>query len=366
MLVWDNVLDSIDHRKALHEYASKSGLGHKCFSRPLTNHQDRNVIERTLDAILAQMEENDGICKGNDGDSVVDKPRQYVEYWTRQEWRHIEAHADVDENLAKHQETQASSIDGNELQNKFPSTFANGYRYPHHGHVLYVQVGSEVKGPTCVFPGRRSGGDLLQASVGSDVYSSEKLNEEECTNTNDANNEGDEKQVQLIAVPAKSGRLLRFSGTDLHAVPRPHDLWMLPFVKGSPETDPEELWGRSVILFNVWPGDEAAPLDVPLDLKEDNVKIEDEGETKEDASSLCNSFSNWEQISIVQKTEVSAPLESQSSNKSVKVWLLGNERRREYPMRTVPLFAPEEGGREVVKEALAESDQVTELWLRQS
>eukprot|EP01082_Thalassiosira_pseudonana_P010379 g9184.t1 g9184 contig36:65401-66042(-) len=154
--VWDGVLSSTDQRKSLHDYASKAGLGHKCFTRPLSNIEERNIIERTLDAILTELD-----------DSTSSKPKQYVEYWTRQEWRHIEAHSDVDESLAK--KYDAMNIDEatiKDLASKYPSTYVHnnegGYRYPIHGHVLYLQVGTDVKGPTCVFPRRSSGGDLLQ------------------------------------------------------------------------------------------------------------------------------------------------------------------------------------------------------------
>ncbi len=162
-----------------------------------------------------------------------------------------------------------------------------------------------------------------------------------------------------MTVPAVPGRLLRFDGRDLHAVPRPHDLWMLPFVRGGAKHEPEEVWGRSVILFNVWPGDEAPPLDVPLD---------EEGEGSAStahptADAPCNSFSDWKEVEAAPMTSLKSETETEP-NRSVKVWLLGNERRREHPMRTVPLLAPEEGGRAAVRRALAESSRVTELRLR--
>ena len=131
---------------------------------------------------------------------------------------------------------------------------------------------------------------------------------------------------------------------------------MLPFVKGGAEYEPEEVWGRSVILFNVWPGEEDPPLDVPLDRAEEELQV---GE----GSSFCSPFADWDEVKATQKE---GPTAAPGSNQSVKVWLLGNERRRDHPMRTAPLLAPAEGGREVVKQALAEERQVTELWLRQT
>jgi len=348
--VWDNVLESNDYRNELHHYAAESGLGHKCFSYPIQNRDGKNIIELTLNAILTQMEEREENKNGRRA-----AKQYFVEYWTRQEWRHIEAHADVDENLAKFHDANPSEMEVDDLMTRFPATYKNGYRYPIYGHVLYLHVGSEVKGPTCIFPSRSSGGDLLRS------FSNEEQNhgnESDCSSQR--NNASDNKydHVQLITVPAKAGRLLRFHGRDLHAVPRPHDLWMLPFVKGSPETEPEDIWGRSVILFNVWPGDEDPPLSVPLDLNEE------EGNQIEE--NLCNKFEEWNEASVFPRTAPSVQSDSPSTNKSVKVWLLGNDRRRGYPMRTVPLHATEDGGREVVREALEEESLVSIIWLRQS
>jgi hypothetical protein len=148
---------------------------------------------------------------------------------------------------------------------------------------------------------------------------------------------------------------------------------MIPFVKGSPEYEPEEVWGRSVILFNVWPGNEDPPLDVPLDRNEFwGWEVEDDGATNDrqeiqTADTFCNSFDDWKEVTIDQK-ETSPPspaLTDSQSNESVKVWLLGNDRRRDHPLRTVSLLSPAKGGRDAVREALVEESRVTQLWLRQ-
>jgi len=130
--VYDNVLPK-PARDILHSAASKSGLGHKVFKRPLVNPSDSPIIERALDSILSEL-----------GDVADENNKQYVEYWTRQEWRHIEAHADVDENFAKEQD--AIVANGGSLPDQSP------FRYPKNGHVLYLKVGSNVRGPTCIFP----------------------------------------------------------------------------------------------------------------------------------------------------------------------------------------------------------------------
>ena len=265
-----------------------------------------------------------------------------------------EAHADVDENLAKvHDKQKMPSSE--ELLSKYPSTYngkSGGYRYPINGHVLYLQVGSDVKGPTVVFPGQSSGGDLY---YGKDMNICGE--EEADANSKEKTAMTQSKALQMISIPAVTGRLLRFDGRDIHAVPRPHNLWLLPFVTGSADFEPEEQWGRSVILFNVWPGDEDPPLDVPLDTYTpgDAMYTEDE--------SRCNQFSDWKPVPISQPPE-DLELTDVNTKQSVKVWLVGNERRRDYTMRTVPLLCPEKGGQDVVYEALSEDSKVTELWLR--
>jgi hypothetical protein len=359
--VWDDVLPDEDSRNAcLSECATALGSGHRCFVRPLS--EDRrgrcNAIERTLDAILTEIE--DGL--GSDDDDISSSSgdgnngRMVVEYWTRQEWRHIEAHADVDENLSKlnDQRCNAANIKDDdcleeEMRSKYPRTFlpSYGHRYPLYGHVLYLQVGTNVSGPTCIFPGRTTGGELTRAMANPTISVS--------ADDNIIDNEDD---VRLTIVPAVPGRLLRFDGRDMHAVPRPSDIWMLPFVRGSPEYEPRELWGRSVVLFNVWPHDEEPPLDVPLDAVEDDPRRR--GGTTDGAP--CNPFDEWNEVSATTPKEF--PPSDPQSNRSVKVWLLGNERRRDHPLRTVSLLAPEDGGRDAVREALVEKNRVTELRLR--
>lgn len=311
--VYDNILSNVSC-DILHKEATKTGLGHKSFTRPITNKDSHPLIEQALDEILNQL-----------GDNGNGKEVQYVEYWTRQEWRHIEAHADVDEHLAKEQDSDPSSHD-------------QSFRYPQNGHVLYLKIGAQVRGPTCVFPGRSLGGDLLKPA------------------SNCGHN--DPKHVDLVVVPAKEGRLLRFSGEDLHAVPRPADLWFLPFVQGAAQFQPEEEWGRSVILFNTWTN--APPKDVPLD--ETDVPL-DETNTQDDynESVSINPFTEWISVFNSEKDESQSPkLDENSSEKiDTKIWLLGNERRRGYSLRTVKLYAPSE-----LKHAMFETQKVNTMTMQ--
>ncbi|KAL3939881.1 MAG: hypothetical protein SGBAC_005485 [Bacillariaceae sp.] len=281
--VWDNVLSG-DTRDKLHKVTTQLGSSqHFLFQRPI-DPQNSGLIEKTLDSILTEL---------ND-DST------YAEFWTRQEWRSIEAHADVDEMRAKLEDAAGNSLD-------------KPFRFPVNGHVLYLQRGDEVRGPTCVFPGRQSGGDLLTATKGCD----------------------DEVGVELVSVPAVPGRLLRFQGDYLHAVPRPHDLWFRKFIQGAPSYDPEETWGRSVILFNTW-GD-----DPPLDVKSRSAVTDDEVTT---SHPLCEPRLAW--IDAYDETKAKADgtctnTDSEIEYVKAKIWLLGKGRRRDHQMRTLPLMAPE-------------------------
>jgi len=333
--VWDNVVPK-STCQSLHEEAIKLGLGHFIFQRrtdddDCNENGEYNVIERVLDSILTQLEEQE---KGNNKKEAKTKASKYVEYWTRREWRHIEAHADVDENLAKQQDQQQQK---------------DAFRYPKQGHVLYLKVGTNVHGPTCIFPHIITGGDLKKHK-----------------------NDDDSDKVNLVTVPAVEGRLLRFQGNSLHAVPRPTDLWTLSFVKGSPKFEPEEEWGRSVILFNTW-GDEP-PLDVPYDKREEKSDGKDNVNTKcrpheewksafflsPSSSSLldninedCNADDTTNYDSVVEEEEV--------RNIRTKIWLLGNQRRRNHLDRNIRLL-----GSESLREALYQDHVVSKVTLDQS
>jgi hypothetical protein len=268
----------LETRSILRQAVKQAGLGHKVFARPIVD-ANNNVIEQALHEILYEI--------GDDS--------KYVEYWSRQEWRSIEAHADVDEFLARQQ-------DGAGVE-------ASSFRYPDHGHVLYLQVGTNVRGPTCVFPDRKSGGDLLRPT-------------ENVTN----------HEVPVVTVPAVPGRVLRFDGSYLHAVPRPVDLWLLKFTRGAPAYSPEEEWGRSVILFNTW-GDKP-PQDVPLDQAQ-STKVARNGK-------YCAEREKWNEFFSLNASDAEQTCTQEEEKPlSAKVWLLGNERRRDHAMRTLKLAAPE-------------------------
>ena len=335
--VWNNVID-IDHlAPVLHEESHRIGLGHQVFSRsslkasPKNITHNNNIIEKTLDSILTEL--------GDDS--------RYVEYWTRREWRSIHAHADVDEYKAKQDQQSGETID-------------TGFRYPRNGHVLYLQVGSEVRGPTCVFPNRRSGGDLLRRietpGEGDDsCENSDFHSKDEQDDTVGVAETEEDDDVEVITVPAVPGRLLRFQGDFLHAVPRPTDFWLLKFVQGSPTFEPEEEWGRSVILFNTW--DEEPPAGLPI-----NESSNDESDdSSNELRCECNKINEWSRAgpSSLLPAEGHDEIQQQARSQAAKIWILGDHRRRDHRMQTVKLEASEE-----LRDALYQKTDVVSMKLR--
>jgi hypothetical protein len=149
---------------------------------------------------------------------------------------------------------------------------------------------------------------------------------------------GSEKSgsVELVTIPAVPGRLLRFEGDSLHAVPRPANLWLLKFVQGAANYEPEEEWGRSVILFNTW---DEPPLDVPTDSPK----------TDDDSTGPCSERSEWSQT---YATEYSAIEEVCIDEDETDSKVPAN------PLRTLKLFAPPN-----LSDALQETTKVTRVLL---
>ena len=101
---WDGALSAVAC-DLINEHSTAVNLGHTLFSRHTT--PPRTHLETAIHTLLREV-----------GD---DAP--FVEYWSRREWKHIEAHADVDERLAA----------------------GGGYlRYPRHAHVLYLDLGTQA------------------------------------------------------------------------------------------------------------------------------------------------------------------------------------------------------------------------------
>ena len=197
----------------LHNCAASS-VGHRFFRRG----EARTLLSLALDSYLDEMEDSAPVvecafCHTRSSPHHVPECRCAPADWTRQRWMHIAAHADIDEFLA-------------EQSPELP------FRYPIHGHVLYLAVGSLVRGPTCVWDAPERGESPFAST--------------------------------FTTVPAVAGRILRFDGSLQHAVPRPASVWLdaVPprgFARECVSADdfarecrsPDD-FARSVVLFNTW------------------------------------------------------------------------------------------------------------------
>ena len=260
-----------------------------------------------------------------------------VEYWWRDEWTHVEAHEDVDEYL-------------------FADTGER--RYPKNGHVLYLEVGESIRAPTCVW--EPSDDATPRHEFGA-----------------------------LTTVPALSGRLLRFPGACMHAVPKPASRWLPVEHRGGPspaaqKKRPGSSSGgkkdtiRSVILFNTW---SEPPLDVgaaeakdpqkvieALAAEFNSPKIEALVNVMANPEVLCRPYDDWVTVPPqqpaprrrdLQLAETGTWIEQVHDEEDVTpppmtVALLGEEERRGQPETTLELEAPDG-----LLEALLEQSAVT-------
>jgi hypothetical protein len=247
-----------------------------------------SFIETVLSDIIHEMIRLNRTRLGEDSS----RPAYYVEYWTRHVWTHIVPHADMDEGYYWR---QFNSM-GEDEQQQSPIQM----RYPEFGHVLYLQVGSEVSGPTTVFTNASSGGDILRnyPTVARDIDA--KLVDENTLAATMPSSHG------LIVVPAVPRRLLQFRGDLLHAVPRPADIWLTTSASQrnkallqSRQHDPVSEFGRSVLLFNVYPAKDGKLTK--------HVKVRQRIETSTESTPtsldqrpgcLCNNHTDWVPVSI--------------------------------------------------------------------
>jgi len=156
--VYENVFND-DILRLLDSELKRSGLGHTVFNF----RQPRTCTESAISSFLEDI-----------GDTSC-----LIEYWWREEWLSLDLHRDVDEELAK---------------------VENTFRYPKNGHVLYLSVGKEVNGPTII---------IQEKNVTDNNFGSQNIQKIRPVFNN------------ITIVPAVNGRMLRFEGNLLHAVPRP-------------------------------------------------------------------------------------------------------------------------------------------------
>jgi hypothetical protein len=199
-------------------------------------------LEQALGSFLTAYYDN------NNDDSNTSKD-MVVEYWCRQEHLNLEAHADVDEVFFERYCNNNNNNNNNNNKSDSSSSSSrddnSGFRYPTTGHILYLTKPTLGLGPTCVFPPDNASSN----------------------GTDDTNSRITESISSVVTIPAVPGRVLRFPGNALHAVPKPADVWFSnddddheEEEEEDADEDDDEDWDdededdeeRSVILFNTW------------------------------------------------------------------------------------------------------------------
>ena len=311
LFVYDNVISSdacdLLHELAIdHSYRATNSDGSSIFrlDNPIT------PLEHSICSILSEITSHNNI-NNHPNDC-------YVEYWSRQEYLNLDTHADIDEEDFVEQTL---------------------LRCPDFGHVLYLQVCNDVCCPTIVFPTKLMG------------WNSDSV-------------DNDNGTIDMVTIPAVQGRLLRFDGRAMHAVPKPANRWLMSekdeitLQKQEDEEDysidiDDEIL-RSVILFNTW---SIPPRGVDADpdtaILPSGISYADEEEVDDEEELLRQKISNWELEfgpdfsdilceSKSQWTMRQFRKESSSSkdhlnieNCNVRVKLMGVESRRKYKGKVV-------------------------------
>jgi hypothetical protein len=277
--VWDNVVTEAN-RKALYHFALENCEDEGRFYRPF-KYNPASPIEVLIDSILSDLNDT--------------SPN--VEYWCRHEWEHVAVHADLDE----------ASLDRDDF-----------VRFPHNGHVLTLQVGSQTRGPTVVIENYSFGGELANVKDG----------------------------ISLLTVPTVEGRLTRFPGSWLHGVPRPTDVWLT----GPPEEDeyddgPLPKYGRSVLLFNTWtnpPLGLVPPEEQLAELFAGQQRRDREKKNRKNNKCFAAPYRNWDEVPIVPSTShTTAGDDSFANLMPAELFLMGTTKRKNYTEDSVLLLANE-------------------------
>jgi len=241
-----------------------------------------------------------------------------VEYWYRDEFMNIDTHVDIDEI---------------ELEEE------GNLRAPTFSHVLYLHVKDELKGncPTCVFPSQQEG------------WNSQKMD------------------VDLVAIPAVQGRLLRFPGSAMHAVPCPANRWLLTDDEEALLREEEECYDddddeddeneydeedddynieRAVLLFNTWSNDGPPPRDVSKDYEaelhtETHRVAEWHADYGVDAEFLrCTPKSMWQEACLTNADK--ATTAHSAAMGRARINLMGEKNRRKSHDTNVQLLVSRE------------------------
>jgi hypothetical protein len=283
----------------------------------------------------------------------LNDPCHIVEYWSRDEYMNMDAHVDIAE-----QELE----DNNNNDNNLP-------RCPSSAHILYLQIKQDLRAPTCVFPKKVIGWGSSTTTAADDDDDDDQNHHHDQNNNNNNNNKGGGGSwvpVDLVTIPPVQGRVVRFPGNAMHAVPYPADRWFMTDHEEMElrkeeeeeeeydddddddddfggEHDDEEEVERAVLLFNTWPDHAPPPRGVKryddTEHSTEPLVMEDWGEDMLDGMDPtwihCNPVSSWHQQPIVTDGITASPEDGQA-----RVNLMGEQHRRLYPKDTVRLHVP--------------------------
>ena len=232
----------------------------------------------------------------------------FIEWWWRDEWRHLDMHRDLDEVLARETNAESSSMlieSSPNVKNK-----DSGLRCPTNGHVLYLDVGPEVQGGPTV------------------LWDTHDVTEDDATSLG---------ITSMAVVPAVRGRLLRFAGTTLHSVPRPPLAYLDSDCGGTggaihtrtirkPGDDEFTLRRQSVLLFNTW-----STRPEGFEVTEKGLAITDYDGSE--GSATVRARTEWLDVAVRCPQELRGDSTGAGATARVKVGLLGDRRRRGTPER---------------------------------
>jgi hypothetical protein len=330
--VFDNVFSveacHILEKLAL-DHAQRGADGSSIFRR---DQSQFTPLEQALNSALEQLD---------DGMSIHNT---VVEYWSRHEYINLDLHSDIDEEVLEEE---------------------GMLRYPEWAHVLYLnKLEPNLRGPTCVFP-QKLGGWNKKPTVPT-------------------------TPTTMVTVPAVLGRVLRFPGSAMHAVPKPNNRWLLSKTQEQElriqeqeeeedcdddddeddvddededfeeEEDEDYEEERIVILFNTWSeqGPQGVSQDYLTGILPDGMEIDDDDDDNNnteqqqaqqratdwndaygiDCKDLwCRPKSEWTQRSILQELEGTTAIDTPSSE--VRVSLMGKKERRLHPNKYAPPLA---------------------------
>jgi hypothetical protein len=362
--VYDNIMlpetCNILHQLAMefsdrHDDEEEGNDSSSIFIRPPYNTNPLTPLELAMESILMKQPQSSSSSSSpaaaaavieetdNDTDTSNNHQRTIVEYWWRDEYMNLDLHSDIDETVFQDEGILSC---------------------PDTAHVLYLHVQPDLKGPTCVVS-HFGGWNTMNHTA---------------------------PVTTMVTVPAVQGRLLRFTGSAMHGVPKPMDRWLfsdeeekqLRDMEKDEEMDcqteddeddndddnkeeVEAISERSVLLFNCWSnhGPRGVTTDAiagtfpeGIDFDEDAITymaqqeqqqrdqwMKDFGPNGEGV--LCQPRSEWIWNNIVDPLQI-----EEDDIALIRVSLMGNKRRRLYPKKHVKLIAPVKAFRRGVQEAL--------------